>query len=99
MKAPCHVWKTDDGRMVKDGDRDAAVLLYAAGDEMDGPVPEWIDSDGDVKTVDESVSSGEPDSKTIKFGSPSAQDEPEGKTVKMGSASADKARKPAANNK
>ncbi len=33
-RVPAHVWRTTDGRLVKSGHPDAAVLAYAAGDEM-----------------------------------------------------------------
>ena len=34
MKIEQHVWKTADGRLVQDGDPDAAFLEYPAGMEL-----------------------------------------------------------------
>lgn len=39
MKADDHIWRTEDGRLVRTGDPDAAFLAYAPGDEMDVVVP------------------------------------------------------------
>ncbi len=34
MRADQRLWRTADGRLVADGDPDAATLAYAAGDEV-----------------------------------------------------------------
>lgn len=34
MKAERRLWRTDDGRLVEDGDEAARILAYAAGDEI-----------------------------------------------------------------
>lgn len=34
MKAEERLWRTGDGRLVADGDLDAAFLAYTAGDEI-----------------------------------------------------------------
>jgi hypothetical protein len=47
VKAETRIWKTNDGRHVLDGDRDAAVLAFAVGDDVpDEVVAELTD---DVK--------------------------------------------------
>lgn len=33
-KVPRHIWRTRDGRLVPDGDLDAAFLAYPAGEEL-----------------------------------------------------------------
>lgn len=34
MQADRRLWRTGDGRLVEDGDADAATLAYAAGDDI-----------------------------------------------------------------
>lgn len=34
MRTETRLWRTEDGRLVADGDPDAATLAYAAGDDI-----------------------------------------------------------------
>lgn len=39
-KVPRHIWRTTDGRLVPDGDLEAAFLAYPAGEELADSVAE-----------------------------------------------------------
>jgi hypothetical protein len=65
VRAPTHVWRTDDGRLVPDGDRDAAILEYATGDEMT-VVPEWLAEPEPEESADEGDETDAPKRRTTR---------------------------------